>query len=750
MENRKYAGIVIDQTHPSLDKLFHYAIPKEMTEQAQIGVRVQVPFGSRSLQGYILTLDDKVEIPKDKIKPIKKLLDPVPALDPSIIPLIIWMKEEYHCMLIEAIRCFIPPGLRLNMKGKTQKVAMLQETDTLDDWIHQVEGRSPNMAAILRILGQVDRMPVRELLDMAGASSSSIRSLEKRGFILLEDEEIYRNPWTIQQGQTEAPELNEEQVHASYVINQCITEGRGIVLLRGVTGSGKTEVYMKAAEEVLKQERQVIVLVPEISLTPQTVNRFKGRFGENVAILHSRLSLGERYDEWRRIRHNEVSIVVGARSAVFAPLENLGLIILDEAHEDSYKSDVRPRYHTREVAAKRCELSKAVLVLGSATPALEDYYKAKIGEYHLVEMENRAEDQPLPPVETVDMRRELEMGNRSMFSNDLYRALEQTLKRNEQSILLINRRGYAQFVSCRSCGHVIKCTHCDVSLTYHSRGQALKCHYCGYHEGYPRVCPECGSKYIKNFGLGTQKVEEELQNLFPTARLLRMDFDTTSTKGAHHRILDAFEKKEYDILLGTQMVAKGLDFPNVTLVGVLAADASLNLPDYRSSEKTFQLITQVAGRTGRGMKPGRVVVQSYQPEHYSIQHASHHDYTGFFKKELDIRRQFAYPPFSHIIRVLITGEDEKEVAQYAKNMLKWVNEKVNTDEALKSGLVDLGVFEAPILRINNKYRWQVLIRIEQGTHHIKEAWHCLSESLIRRFYREDITVTLDFNPLSLI
>ena len=749
MGSKKYAGIVVDQTHPSLDKLFYYYIPDELAGLAQVGVRVQVPFGPRSLQGYILTVDEKVDIPEEKIRPIKKLLDPAPVLNPSIISLILWMKSEYHCMLIEAIRCFIPPGLRLNIKKKTQRVAILQETDSLEDWIHQVEARSPNMASILRILEDEDRVPVSELLNMTGASQSSIRSLQKRGYILLEEEETYRNPWLAPQSTVVPPVLNKEQIHASRVIGECIQEGRGTVLVRGVTGSGKTEVYMKAAEEVVQQGRQVIVLVPEISLTPQTVSRFKDRFGESVAILHSRLSLGERYDEWRRIRQNEVSIVVGARSAVFAPLENLGLIILDEAHEDSYKSDVRPRYHTRELAAKRCELSRSILVLGSATPALEDYHKAKLGEYRLVEMKNRVEDQPLPPVETIDMRRELEMGNRSMFSNELYRALLHTLKKHEQSILLINRRGYAQFVSCRSCGHVTKCTHCDVSLTYHSKGQALKCHYCGYQEAYPRTCPQCGSKHIKNFGLGTQKVEAELQQLFPAARLLRMDYDTTRRKGSHHRILDAFERKEYDILLGTQMVAKGLDFSNVTLVGVLAADASLNLPDYRSSEKTFQLITQVAGRTGRGNKPGRVIVQSYQPEHYAIQYASHHDYTGFFKKELGIRRQFTYPPFSHIIRVLITGQNEKEVVQYAKNMLKWIKDKAAADEALNSGLLDLGVYEAPIQRINDKYRWQVLIRIHQGIH-VKEAWHRLSESLIHKFYREDITVTLDFNPLSLI
>ena len=749
MENRKYAGVIVDQAHPSLDKLFHYSIPEAMVDQAQIGVRVQVPFGPRSLQGYILSLDEEISVPLEKLKPIKKILDPGPALNRSILPLIHWMKVEYLCMYIEAIRCFIPPGLRLNMKEKTMKTVRLVETDSLEEWIRSVEGRSPNMAAILRALEDTDRIPVNELLHSTGASRSSILSLEKRGYVILEEEEIYRDPWIYEKNTTLPPKLNEEQVKASRKIAQCIQEGKGTLLLRGITGSGKTEVYMKAAEEVLRLDKQVIVLVPEISLTPQTVGRFKGRFGDRVAILHSRLSLGERYDEWRRIRGNEVSIVVGARSAVFAPLERLGLIILDEVHEDSYKSEVRPRYHAREVAAKRCELDQAVLLLGSATPALEDFHKARLGQYELLEMNCRADSQPLPPVETIDMRRELELGNRSMFSNDLYRALNLTLNRGEQSILLINRRGYAQFVSCRSCGHVIKCTHCDVSLTYHAKGKALKCHYCGYQEAYPKTCPSCSSKYIKHFGLGTQKVEEELSQLFPSARILRMDLDTTSRKGAHHRILDSFGRKEYDILLGTQMVAKGLDFPNVTLVGVLAADAGLHLPDYRSSEKTFQLITQVAGRAGRGSRPGRVIVQSYQPEHYAIQFASYHDYLGFFDKELEIRKQFQYPPFSHIIRILITGEQEKELVQFTKNVVKWIEEKVAKNPVLKAGLVDLGAYEAPIQRINNRYRWQVLIRIHKGPL-ARNAWHSLSDTLNREFYREDLTVTLDFNPLSLI
>jgi primosomal protein N' (replication factor Y) len=749
LNNKIFAGVVIDQVHPSLDKLFHYSIPAELAGKAEIGMRVQVPFGPRTIQGYILSLDKETDIPEDKIKPLKKVLDPHPALSRSILPLIPWMKEEYHCLFIEAIRCFIPPGIRLNIKEKTQRVVYLTDTDSIEEWIQSVEGRSANMAAILRFLEQGDGVPLRELLESTGTPKSSVQTLEKKGYIRMEEEETYRNPWQIDKTPTAAPVYNEEQIHAIQAIEECIRAGQGRILLHGITGSGKTEVYMKAAATVLEQGKQVIVLVPEISLTPQTVGRFKGRFGDNVAILHSGLSLGERYDEWRRIRNNEVQIVVGARSAVFAPLERLGLIIIDEAHEDSYKSDVRPRYHARDLAAKRCELEGAVLVLGSATPSMEDYYKAEKGIYRLVEMCQRAEHQMLPTVETVDMRRELEAGNRSIFSQSLYSALDHTLSRGEQTILLINRRGYAQFVSCRSCGHVMKCSNCDVSLTYHAKGQMLKCHYCGHQEAYPQKCPECGSRYIKHFGLGTQKVEEELGTLFPSARLLRMDMDTTGRKGAHHRILDAFEKGSYDILLGTQMVAKGLDFPNVTLVGVLAADASLNLPDYRSCEKTFQLITQVAGRTGRGSKPGRVVVQTYQPEHYSIQYASEHDFAGFYRREIGIRRQFGYPPYSHIIRVLITGEKEKELAQFSKNMVEWIKGCIAKNALLEKGLLDLGAWPAPIERINSKYRWQVLIRIRTAGQY-RDAYHSLADELIKTFYQETFTVTLDFNPLSLI
>jgi len=744
-----YAGVIIDQIHPSLDRIFHYAIPELISQYIQPGVRVQVPFGHRNLQGFVLSIDEEVNFPKEKIRHIKKVLDAEPALPLSLIPLVYWMKEEYHCLYIEAIRCFIPPGLRMNIREKTKKIVILEDTDAVNEWIKAVKKRSKGMANILKILEQNGSMSYEELLCQSGASRSSIQSLLNRGYIRIEEEETYRDPWPVNEITSEPPELTSEQMNAVQMINNCLKKRNGVLLLHGVTGSGKTEIYIKAAENTISLGRQVIVLVPEISLTPQTVSRFKSRFGDKVAVLHSRLSIGERYDEWRRIRNNEVKIVVGARSAVFAPLKHLGLIIIDEIHEDSYKSEIRPRYHARDVAAKRCELEGAVLVLGSATPGLDDYYKAIKGDYELVEIKHRIAHQTLPKVEIVDMRRELEMGNRSMFSNKLFKAIEQVLERKEQAILLINRRGYAYFVSCRSCGHVIKCPNCDISLTYHMSENVLKCHYCGYRESYPSVCPECKSLKIKYFGAGTQRLEEELYELFPSVRLLRMDADSTSRKGAHQRILEAFQRHEYDILLGTQMVAKGLDFPNVTLVGVLAADIALNIPDYRSSEKTFQLVTQVAGRTGRGNKPGRVIIQAYQPEHYALQYAARHDYIGFFNHEMQIRRQFYYPPFSHLIRILIMGEDKNKLIHISKNMVEWLKKRIADDKILNKGLLDLGTYSAPIERIKNKYRWQVLIRIHTDEIY-QSSYHCLFKDFINRFFDDDYNLILDFNPLTLI
>jgi len=748
----RYAGIIIDRAHPSLDRVFHYEIPEKLVDKITIGTRVLVPFGlhNSTVEGYVVALEEQVDIPKERIKPILKALDDDAILSEKFIPLIQWMKEEYHCLTIEALRCFIPPGIRVNIKKKVEKVVYLNLDDDIDQTILSIEKRSRNMAEALRVLQDTDGLLMREIRERIGVSYESLRSMEKRGWIRIVEEEIYREPQSVPLENSPPPELTDEQRSAVAMLTEALRkEESKFFLLHGVTGSGKTEVYLRAVQQVLELGKQAIVLVPEISLTPQTVGRFKSRFGDQVAILHSRLSLGERYDEWRRIQNQEVSIVVGARSAVFAPLKKLGLIIIDEAHEDSYKSDAQPRYHAVGIAKKRCELERAVLVIGTATPSVEDLYWAEEGLYTLIRMKNRVNREALPSVEIVDMRQEIEKGNRSIFSQSLYLALEETLRCGQQAILLLNRRGYAQFVSCRSCGFVMKCRHCDVSLTYHADQRMLKCHYCGAEYPYPSLCPRCKSRYIKHFGAGTQRVEEELKKFFPKARTVRMDMDTTSRKGAHEKILRSFREREYDILLGTQMIAKGLDFPEVTLVGVIAADTSLNLPEYLSCEKTFQLITQVAGRAGRGMKGGKVIVQTYQPEHYAIVMAANHDCQGFYQKELKFRREFQYPPFSHIIRILLIGEKEKSVAERTNELAAWLKERINGNLLRNQGLIDLGAYPAPLTKINNQYRWHVLLRIRPEVL-FKSSYHELIEECLAQFHSIEESIVIDFYPVSLL
>lgn len=748
-----YAGVIIDQAHPSLDKMFLYIVPQDLRGKVQVGSRVQVPFGpsNRMVEGYVIMLEAEAGIPSEKVKAIEKVMDDYPVIPQHMMPLIDWMKDEYHCLSIDAIRCMVPPGLRANLKKKAQKLVFLNDQgDLVEEHINYIASKSQYMADVLRLLAQQDGIPLEEVRAATKAPLSSIKSLEKRGWIRIEQQEVYRDPWAYEPDIGVQPKvLTQEQRQAIEELEAALIKGHGKFLLQGVTGSGKTEVYIQAAQKALALNKQVIVLVPEISLTPQTVERFKSHFGQRVAILHSGLSLGERYDEWRRIRNQQVDVVIGARSAVFAPFERLGLIIVDEAHEDSYKSDMQPKYHAVEVARKRCELEGAVLLLGSATPSITDYYLAEKGVYKKIEMKYRVDQRHLPPVEIVDMRKEIELGNRSILSGALYRALTDVLQKGQQAILLINRRGYAQFVSCRLCGFVVKCRNCDISLTYHAYDKSLKCHYCGASHPYPNVCPACGSKYIKHFGIGTQKAEEEIMKLFPQARVIRMDMDTTSTKGAHQRILKAFGEGRYDILLGTQMIAKGLDFPRVTLVGVIAADTALNLPDYRSSERAFQLITQVAGRAGRGPQGGRVIIQTYQPQHYAIQFAARHDYIGFYSKEIEIRKQFMYPPFSHMIRILMMGEKEEDVIRLALDTRDWLKQRIDYGRVLRQGLIDIGAYSAPLERINNKYRWHVLIRIKPDDIY-RQAYHGLVDECLEWLMGVKETIVVDFHPLSLL
>lgn len=575
-------------------------------------------------------------------------------------------------------------------------------------------------------------------------SKSTIDTLVKKGLLKRIKTRVNRDPYADTSFESiDKPELTSEQQN---VLNKILAEyyvyGKRNFLLHGITGSGKTEVYMRLIEHMIEKGRQSIVLVPEISLTPQTIEWFKGRF-KRVAVLHSRLSNGERYDEWTKIKNGEADVVVGARSAVFAPVKKLGLLVIDEEHETSYKSDTTPKYNTKDVAFKRCEIENALLLLGSATPSIETYLEAQNGRFELCTMNSRIDGRNLPHIYTVDMREEMEQGNRTIFSRRLYNEIKNVLNTKKQAMLFINRRGYSTFVSCRKCGQAIKCPNCDVSLSYHSYTNELKCHYCGFSMKPPSLCPSCGSKYIKYFGLGTQKVENEVKRYFPDARILRMDHDTTSKKGSHDRIYKEFKSHMADILIGTQMIAKGLDFPEVTLVGIIAADTMLNIPDFRSAERSFQLITQVAGRAGRGTSPGRVVIQTYNPDHYSITSSVDYDFNYFFNKELKVRKAFNYPPFSDIVNIISSSRNENDAADALCDLTEKLKNKFNE---LNKNYDILGPTQAPISKINNYYRWQTIIKGKIDNDTKKIIKYTIDHTHLKC---ANTKISMDVNPVSL-
>ena len=642
-------------------------------------------------------------------------------------------------------KCFSP------VKDKTIRVAYLavSEEEVLD-YIDSVGRRAPAQVRILEILLQTGAVAVSDLVMFSQGSYSTVNTLYKKGLINYREQAIVRNPYDERKYQrTTAFTPTAEQKNVIQLINEKIRNGiSSTIMLRGVTGSGKTEVFLQVIQHTISLGKQAIVLVPEISLTPQMVERFVSRFGSRVAVFHSGLSLGERYDQWKKVQNGEVDVVVGARSAIFSPFHNLGIIILDEEHENTYKSETAPRYHAREIAEQRSRLENAVVLLASATPTIESYYKAKTGKYLLLEITKRYNEAPLPEVYIVDMRQELMCGNKSIFSTELQHAIELNLKHHEQTILFLNRRGFTTFVSCRNCGHVLTCPNCNISLTYHINSNRLMCHYCGYSMRNVEKCPACRSKYIRHFGVGTQKVEQEVKALFPTASVLRMDVDTTSSKFSHEKILEMFKNQKIDILIGTQMVSKGLDFPNVTLVGVLAADMSLNIDDYRSTERTFQLITQVCGRAGRGNIEGRAIIQTYQPEHYTIQLAKNHDYLTFYETEIRMRKQLDYPPFSQIVSILVTGVDEKAVEQKINDITLDFKQKIFSQgyNNLCKGI--FGPVPCTISKIKSKYRWRVLIKCLDCV----EIRNILDDILQAHYgiynNKTDLNVIIDINPIN--
>ena len=708
----KVAKIAVSAATYWIDRPYDYRIPEELAPKAVPGARVFVPFskGNRRSEGVILALSDHSDY--ENLKNILAVLDEEPVLDAEQIQLALFMRDRFFCTVYDAVKAILPAGLWFTEEGKARVRDKVVEMARLalppEDAAaiaEQKRRRSPQQANLLDLLCSFEALPSAELLRFTGAARASLKSLVKAELVELYQREVYRRP-EIHVGETEAlPILNQEQNKAYEGIRRLAdSSSAGAALLFGVTGSGKTSVYTHLIREKLDQGKSAILLVPEIALTPQMLQTFSSYFGDEVAVLHSSLSSGERYDEWKRIRTGKAHLVIGTRSAVFAPVQNLGLIIIDEEQEETYKSENSPRYNTRDVAKFRCSRAKCLLLLGSATPDIVSRYQAKIGKYAYYALPNRYNELQLPEVRIVDMKRELRRGNGGNISSFLKEELQTNLERGEQSILFINRRGANKLVSCSACGFTYKCPRCSVSLTYHSVNRRLMCHYCGYSRFVDEACPDCGG--ILNFiGAGTQLVEEELHLLFPGVPTLRMDTDTVTPAGSHEELFDRFRREKIPIMVGTQMVTKGLNFENVTLVGVISADQSLYAGDYRAGERTFSLITQVVGRSGRGSKPGRAVIQTYTPANETIEQAARQDYEAFFESELELRKLQGTPPFFDLLTVTVSGVEEAVVVRCCRIVKHRLEELMGREKEM----VILGPTPLPVVKVNNRYRYRVHI-----------------------------------------
>ena len=750
-----YANVIVDISHEKLDKTFQYSIPDEILCDIHPGVCVDIPFGSRTITGYVIEVTDKPEYDPARTKPLIGIKADSVAVEAKLIALAAWIRRNYGSTMNQALKTVIP----------VKKQAKEQVSRSIALKIDKVRARAQlalceakkqkAKARLFRALIDADEGTSLEYSFVTGklsVSAATIRALEQSGFIEVITQTGYRNPVEHMSVDTYDKVLNAAQQSVVDAIQGDIASGlRNTYLIKGVTGSGKTEVYMELIAHCIQSGRQAIVLIPEIALTYQTVMRFFSRFGNRVSIINSRLSNGERYDQFERAKNGDIDIMIGPRSALFTPFSNLGLIIIDEEHENSYKSESVPRYHAREVAIEYARMSDAIVVLGSATPSVDSFYKAKTGVYRLLELDTRVDDRPLPKCEIVDLRQELREGNCSILSTRLQELMEERLHNGQQTMLFLNRRGKSAFMSCRACGFVVKCPHCDVSLSEHSGG-VMVCHYCGYRQPVPKVCPSCGSKYISGFKAGTQKIEAMVAKRFPQARILRMDYDTTRAKDSYEKILQAFSNHEADILIGTQMIVKGHDFSNVTLVGVLAADMSLHVNDFHAAERTFALLTQAAGRAGRGKLPGNVVIQTYDPDHYAIRTAKEQDYEAFYDKEIEYRRLMNYPPVWNMLLIHVTSPDESEcgiVAQrvhdIAAQMISHIEKSQSADDRHQIQLI--GPADATIAKVNDIYRkviymktsdYAALISVKDGIEQAVKADTAMKNA----------NISFDFNPMS--
>ena len=746
------AEVIINRSAKKLNRTFDYNIPKNLEELIMIGSTVLVPFG-KSAEGKETNLATGyvVGIKENTAYEVKDIANVKHNLTENQIELAKWMAKRYFCNVSDCINLMVTPGTKSQKKNNVQDktinaVYLKKDIEEIEFDIEENKIKSEKQKKILQFLKNNEGATIAEIEMFTGGTRAIVKTLEKNGYIEIVEKKIERNPLANKNlEKTENLKLTDEQQNAFNQITKKMDNNQyEQFLIHGVTGSGKTEIYLQLIGKALSQDKTAIVLVPEISLTPQMIDRFISRFNkEKIAVLHSKLSIGERYDEWNRIKEGKAPIVIGARSAIFAPIENIGIIIIDEEHDSSYKSEAVPKYDAKEIAKKIAKENNCPLVLGSATPDLNTYYKAKEGKIKLLELTKRANNSSLPTVEVVDLKAELANGNRSMISLLLHDAIEKNLAEKKQTILFLNRRGFSTFIMCRECGYTVKCKNCDISLTYHKFENKLKCHYCGYEEDVVTVCPECHSTKIRYFGTGTQRLEQEINKEFPNASTIRMDKDTVTKKNSHEEILNKFKDENIDILVGTQMIVKGHHFPNVTLVGVVAADSSLNIDDYRANERTFQILTQVAGRAGREKEQGKVIIQTYNPENFAIQCAKKQDYKKFYETEIALREQLKYPPFKDIILINFNSLVENEIKQVSLDVYKYLVENLNSEE-----FKIMKPMPSPIDRIQNYYRWRMIIKGNMTTEANNVFNDCLK--LIYNKNYKNTRISIDVNPNSMI